>query len=187
MNLLDHWRDFFDELASSGQSVPAEPSKPMPDDWTLFSAMSRYPSVVELRRCVEVLERLGSRHGGQDGAKIPVHHRHLLAYTAYAEWRTVDRPVKRRDARGRWVDDIERVRERVVPPWVSVRIVESAVDMILGLWRRPRQDCEGCYDGKSGWHVEACGVHARLELPPALRLKLREFTDQDGTHLTEAA
>jgi hypothetical protein len=151
VELLDHWRDFFDEQADSG-TAPVEEGRELSMDWSLFSSMGRWPSVVELRRCVEMCARMG-----------PSHYRHLVAATAKVEWRLVDKPVKRRNAHGKLVDDVERVRERVVPRWVSSRMVDRALDFVLGVWDQA----------------------VPLELPPPLVLKLRPLADADGW--TEAA
>lgn len=152
--LLDHWEDFFayDESgAVRGREL--DPDRPMPKNWTLMSSMSRYPSVVELVRVVAQLQRMCRGH-----------YRHLAAYYG-SEWRTVDRPVRRRGANGKLVDDIARARERVVAPWVVWGMVDRALDFLVGTW----------------------DFGVALELPPALNRKLRETTDRDGTHLTEAA
>lgn len=151
--LLDHWKDFFCEPASSGLGlVVADESRPMPEAWTLFSSMGRWESVVELQRCLGLRARLS-----------PNHYRHLVAYTVLAEWRLVDRPVKRRDHRNRLVDDVERVKERVVPRWVLPRMAELAIVGVVFDWDRD----------------------VALELPPGLTRKLRPLADSDGW--TEAA
>ena len=145
--LLDHWHDFV--LPSpSGQSAADEPL-----GFAFTSGMANHPSVRELDRCLGVLRD-----------KMPGHYAHVCAWYA-SEWRTTEKPVKKRNAAGKMVDDIARVRVRVVPKWVVWRMVDRGLDIILALW----------------------GQETVLEEPPALVRKLREFTDQDGTHLTEAA
>lgn len=95
---------------------------------------------------------------------VPNHFKHLRGFYG-SEWRTADVATKIRAANGKLVDGVARKRMRVVPGWVLLRMVDRALDMLCALWDH--------------------GVV--LELPPALNRKLREFTDQDGTHLTEAA
>lgn len=150
--LLDNWRNFFDEPAASGLVVVDDQTRETSADWSLFSTMQRWPSVVEMRRCVELMARMA-----------PGHYRHLMAYTAYVEWRLVDRPVKRMNAHRKLVDDVERVRARIVPSWILLQMVERALDFVLGVWSR----------------------EVPLELPPALVRKLRPLADSDGW--TEAA
>jgi hypothetical protein len=154
VDLLDHWRDFFEEPTPNGNQAVDSDDRQSAEDWSLFSSMAKWPSVMELRRCVEILERAGR---GRSGERTPVHYTHLMAYTAYVEWRLVDRPTKRRDHRGRLVDDVERTRVRIVPSWVSARIVESALDIVLGFWNH----------------------EVALELPPGMTKGLREFMNPD--------
>ena len=146
--LLDHWEDFI------LPSVGVTPSAGEEGTGILFaSGMGSYPSVRELDRCLGVL-----------AAKLPNHFRHLRGFYA-SEWRTTDVASKIRAANGKMVDAVVRQRVRVVPGWVTWRIVDRGLDVVVALW----------------------DPLVVLELPPALRRKLREFTDQDGTHLTEAA
>lgn len=159
--LLDHWHDFF-ELADSGRTTLADPSRPMPADWTILSTMSRHPSVLELGRLLAWLRDHGRAHYGC-----------VLAYFD-APWRTTVRPRKRRDARGRWVVEDARVRERVLPRELGrhpgcrcgcgmPRPVCLAVDVLAGAWSR----------------------EVPLELPWPLLAKLRPLADGEGW--TEAA
>lgn len=151
--LLDHWRDFFDEEADAGDKPPGEDEdEGTSENWTLFSSMGKKQPALELKRCVEFLA----------GIEL-VYYRHLMAYTAYVEWRLVNRACKRRDHRGRMVDDTERVRVRIVPSWISLGYVERGVEQIVEVW----------------------SDDVPLELPRPLTLKLRPLADSDGW--TEAA
>lgn len=143
--LLDSWGEFFFELADNGSVKGDDPDRAMGEDWTLFSSMSRWPAVVELRKCLALCERMG-----------PSHHRHLMGFYN-SEWRTIDRPIKKRNAHGKLVSDIARVRERVVPSWVVPRMVEHALDFLLGVW----------------------DTDVALELPPPLMKTLREYVNPD--------
>lgn len=147
-SLLDHWQDFI--LPSVGVAKGDGEGLGI-----LFgSSMASYPSVVELNRCLAVLE-----------AKLPNHFNHLKGWYA-AEWRTVDAAAKKRDAHGRMVPTVIRQRERVVPGWVTWRLVDRALDMVVALW----------------------GSTVVLELPPALNRKLRETVSESGEPAwTEAA
>lgn len=148
--LLDHWEDF--TLPSVGGNV-----------WgtgegigiVFTSGMGSYPSVVELDRCLGVLR-----------VKVPNHFKHLRGHYS-SEWRTADMVAKIASPSNprKMIETTVRRRVRVVPGWVTWRIVDHALDMLVALWDP--------------------GVV--LELPPALNRKLREFTDGEGTHLTEAA
>lgn len=157
IELLDNWRNFYDEPASiigDGISSTGDVDRPMPETWTLFSTMGRWPAVVELRRCLELRQR-----------QSPGHYKHLVAYSIKAEWRLIDKPIKVRNAHGKWVEKMDRVKERVVPRWISPRMVELAVIGIVFDWDRK----------------------VPLTLPPAMTRRLGEFTDQHGTHVTERA
>jgi hypothetical protein len=156
LQLLDHWRDFFCEPSGSGQASSDDDGRMLAADWSLFSSMARWSSVVEMKRCVDLLEGL-CRHTERS------HHAHLMAYSCKADWRLAEVPVKRRDAKGKWIVELQRQRVRLVPGWVVLRMVDRAVDFILCMWS---QDVP-------------------LELPPALTLKLRPLADADGW--TEAA
>lgn len=175
IELLDHWRDFFDEPAQSTQVLTTDDEKTS-EEWSLFSSMAFWPAVVELARCVEVARD-----------RWPTHTGHLLAFTAYADWRLTDKPTKIRNAHGKlvWADPVPRVRERVTPAWVSERKAMLVIDGIRALvWRWPRGDCGSCRDASAAL---PCPDHTPLTLPPPLRSRLHEFTDQHGTHFTEAA
>lgn len=178
VELLDHWKDFFDEPASSGLVVVDEQTKQTAENWSLFSAMQRWPAVVEMRRCVELMGRMA-----------PGHYRQLMAYTAYVDWRLVDKPVKRLNAHRKLVDDIERVRERIVPSWVVPQMVDRALDFVVGVWRFPQKDCDACQGLWLEGVLVRCKVHAALVLPPGMQLKLREFVNPETgeTGWTEAA
>ena len=152
VELLDHWHDFFDEPSPEGSGGDGDPNKPMPADWTLFSSQARWPSVREMRRLLDLLGVLGKGHQA-----------HLVAYTVNVSWRTTDGIVKVKNAHGKWVLKEQRVRQRVVPRWVSMRIVERSLDFMLGQWDQA----------------------VPLELPPCLTMRLRPLADSDGW--TEAA
>lgn len=95
----------------------------------------------------------------------PNHYRHLVAFTVYAEWRLVNTTVKVLNAQRKLVDKPERIRERIVPRWVLPRMVDLCVVGIVFDWDRS----------------------VKLRLPPALTGRLDEFTDQNGTHITDRA
>jgi hypothetical protein len=149
--LLDHWNDFHFERSDDGGSNGDDPDREMDPEWTLFSRMSKHPSVAELRLCLALCARMGPRH-----------YKHLAGFYR-SEWRNVDRLVKRRDHRGRMVNDTQRVRERVLPSWIERPLVEHAIDFLLGVWN----------------------LDVPLELPKPLQQKLRPLADSDGW--TEAA
>lgn len=163
INLLDHWEDFFDQSYSES-SLTGEEGIGM----SFVSSMSRYPSVVELQRCMGLCRKMARGH-----------YNHL-AGTFGAEWRTVTRPVQRRDALGRTVTEPGRVRERVLPTWLAKEVLERGCTERgcgCGLSRmtcRAVDFVAGCWD-----------VKVALELPPALTRKLRALSDSDGW--TEAA
>lgn len=146
--LMDHWEDFY--LPSpSGVSTGDGESLGV----AFVSGMSRYPSVAELGRCLGLCKRMAPRH-----------YAHLVGFYR-AEWRTVTRLQKRRTQSGKTAEEPTRVRERIVPRWVEEKLVDRALDFLVGVW----------------------DFAVVLELPPALNRKLREMTDHEGTHLTEAA
>lgn len=162
--LLDHWEDFYLPSPSGVSSGDGESL-----GMAFVSGMSRYPSVVELARCLELTRRMAPRH-----------YAHLIGFYR-AEWKTKTLTKRVRDAAGDYVSKPilsrvhqedgtwelvpSRVRERVVPRWVEEKLVDRALDFLVGVW----------------------DFKVVLELPPALNRKLREMTDHEGTHLTEAA
>lgn len=161
IGLLDHWEDFFDQSYSVDQSAGGDEGIGI----TFVSSMSRYPSVVELVRCVELCQQLAKAH-----------YAHLIGHFG-SEWRTVDRPSKRRDAHGRMVDDVARVRERVLPRWLAATPRCTERDCGCGM---SRMTCRAIDFVSGAWNTDVA-----LELPPALTRKLRALSDSDGW--TEAA
>lgn len=170
VDLLDRWRDFFDEPGGEPAALNENAEDQIQQElknFTAFSSMAREPVVVEMKRCVDLLERLGS---GRRGDKVPVHHRHLMAYTARVEWRIV-KGFEMRRVGSQLVPRIDAVtkqavvdpdpkkmrRERIVPPWVDLRIVGFALDVVLGTWDR----------------------RVALELPLGLRKGLREYVNAE--------
>jgi hypothetical protein len=168
--LLDHWDDFF-AIATSGSLVVVEHERPMGDDWTLLSSMSRHVSVVELARCLEAFRGFAPGPYGR-----------LVEYLR-SPWRTVDRPVRRRDARGRLVDDVARVRERVVSGGLArvPRCTERVQGERCSCGGAPRTVCRAVDFVVGGLWDRRVPV----ELPLALTRKLRALSDSDGW--TEAA
>lgn len=152
--LLDHWPDLHSPASSGLTTMTGDGEGGLP----LLSSMASHPSVVELGRCLEQLRQTGPRH-----------YKHLRGHFD-AEWRTVPKRKQKRLSSGRVVwelDPNDRTRERVLPDWLELRLVENGIDFLAGVFK------------------------GDPELPRALhdaRVKpLREFTDGDGTHLTAAA
>lgn len=175
IGLLDHWQDFF-ELADSrtGVTADADPDRPMPENWTILSSMSRHKSVLELGRLLKGLREQG-----------PGHYRAVLGYFE-APWRTTDRPVKQKTlGGGRIVWETRRVRERVVPSFLrqysacTDRMCRENMQPPHGC-ALPRPVCTAVDVLASGWDRSV-----PLELPYALLAKLRPLADSDGW--TEAA
>lgn len=168
--LLDNWEHFWAQ-ASSGLLVPVEPdpSKTLPEDWTLFSSMSKHHSVIECRRVLEVLRD-----------KLPKHYAVVVGYYG-AERKTTWGTRRVKTSSGKWTTAPVRVRARVLPSWLTAstvprcgerecpcgnqmpRMLCRSLDIMLGLW--------------SG----------SMRLPRPLESRLREMVDESGTHLTEAA
>lgn len=158
LELLNHWPDFFDVGSSTGLPASSSGGVGVPS----LSPMARHPSVQELGRLLEWLR--GTARG------------HYVAVRDYfdSEWRTTNRPVRRRTVQGRTVVETARVRERVLSrelqrfPVCSCgcgmpRPVCLGVDVVAGAWDRS----------------------VPLERPYALLAKLRPLADSDGW--TEAA
>jgi hypothetical protein len=135
-SLLDHWEDFV--LPNVGGITKLSDGEGL--GLVFASGMGRYPSVVELDRCLGVLR-----------VKVPQHFKHLRGFYS-SEWRVVEEATKIRSASGKMVDAVVRKRRRVVPGWVTWRLVDHGLDMVVALW-------------DSG---------VVLELPPALNRRLRE-------------
>lgn len=170
-SLLDHFEHYFQLGGSLAGGTGS-------GDGPSLSSMASSPPVVELLRCMELCRRMA-----------PNHYKHLIGHYG-AEWRLVDETVMVPSPMNpqKLIPAPTRKRERVVPSWVAWRLVDRAVDFLLGVWRFPPPSCEAC---SSRDPLVRCGVHVRLELPYALRAaqarRLVEFVDQDGPHLTEAA
>lgn len=122
--LLDHWQDIFDAGITStwatftGTSHQAPSSRgPLP-----LPEMARHSSVKKIERALTVL-----------ADREPVLARHLKAYRCNAEWRTTDRWTDRLLPSGRRDIVEQRVREKIVPRWVSLLKVLEAEDLLLRL------------------------------------------------------
>lgn len=137
---MDHWEDFFEfgvGTAGTGEG----------DGVARVSSMASYPSVVELVRCVELCKRMAENH-----------YKHLIGFYR-SEWRTVTKMERRLAQSGKSSLEPTRGRERVVPGWVNERMVDRALDFLVGVWN----------------------MGVTLELPPALVRKLRPLAaDEEG-------
>ena len=120
--LLDHWPDFHETLHAIDHDHLGGGD---PDAVTGMPAMYRHPSVVELRRVIDLVRKV-----------MPVNTAHMIAFYE-AEWRTVDRAEKRRTKRGRDHLVPVRKRERVVPAWVRRRKVHNTVSVIVEKFEGP--------------------------------------------------
>lgn len=122
--LLDHWQDIFDPGVTStwatftGTSHQAPASKrPSP--------LPRMASDLTVRKIERALTVLADRE--------PVLARHLKAYRCNAEWRcknvwqVVTLPSGKKDIVER------RVRDKIVPRWVSLSSVAEAENRLLSL------------------------------------------------------
>lgn len=123
--LLDHWDDIFSPPVSGyGRSTG--------DDSPHLSPMSKHASVVELARCLAVLQ-----------VEAPVQHAHLKAFHC-AEWR-VSKTAKWKSFKGGWrqianprpdhEEDWDRKRERLKPAWIRDHKVERAQERLEQLFR----------------------------------------------------
>lgn len=107
----------------------------------MLNKMAHHGSVRELDRCLHVLERTDVTS-----------FRHLKAYRCAVEWRCVDRPTRVRRPRGKGYEIVvRRVREPIIPSWVSRSKVDDAEarivsefngevfvpDELWDAWRRP--------------------------------------------------
>lgn len=121
--LLDHWTDIFDGgvvsrgIDGSSKSVPRsrEPGR-LPE-------MASHPSVTELQRCLSSLAE-----------GDPAGYKHLKAYRC-CEWRTVDTIRSVKLVSGKWDIVPDRMRERIVPRWVSPGLVADAEKTLEALFR----------------------------------------------------
>lgn len=120
--VLDRWQDIFDVTVSSSR----------PKDGSRASSSSREPGSLpemaddhSIRKIECALTILADRE--------PVLARHLKAYRCNAEWRTADRWTVRRLPSGKRDIVEQRVREKIVPSWVSLAKVSSAEHLLLKL------------------------------------------------------
>lgn len=116
--LLDHWPDYTETLHAVDRDGPGDS-----DAVTGMPRMYRHPSVVELRRVLELYSRLA-----------PTRYWHLKAFYQ-AEWRNVTRPVKRRTKKGKSETVMVRERARILPREVRLVKVRSGVDFVVGAFR----------------------------------------------------
>lgn len=168
IELLEHWDDFFAIADTSARLTTTEtgdgPGIPV------ISALSRHASVVELARVLDVCKSMA-----------PGTYKHLRA-RFQAETRLVEKPTKRRDALGRMVDAVERVREPIVPRWVYYEMRDPA----WSSGQRERFNIERHNRMvERGIDFLAGAFNGQPELPLALTRKLRPLADADGW--TEAA
>jgi hypothetical protein len=81
----------------------------------MLGKMARHPSVVELARCLDELERVD-----------PPAFRHVKSYRCGTEWRNVTRKQKVKRPRGKGFELVDRrVREPIVPRWIDHALVAS--------------------------------------------------------------
>ncbi len=118
--LLEHWTDFYETMHSHDRIHDSDGAA-----LTLMPPMSRHPSVVELKRCVDLAK-----------VSMPVRHSHMMAFYG-AEWRTVTRQKKIRNPHGKLVMSDVRVRERIKQPWIRGQKVRDAVDFITAAFEGP--------------------------------------------------
>ena len=125
--LLDHWQDIFDPgitstwatfMGTSHQAPASKRPSPLP----------RMASDLCVRRVERALTVLADRE--------PVLARHLKAYRCNSEWRCRDewRLVTLPSGRQDLVNDL-RVREKIIPRWVSpvkVAVAEKRLLILLG-------------------------------------------------------
>jgi hypothetical protein len=137
--LMDHLEDFFEVGVGTAGSGDG-------DGVARISSMASYPSVVELVRCLELCRRMAKGH-----------YDHLVGFYR-SEWRTVTIMERRRNQSGKTSLEPSRQRERVVPRWVNERMVDRALDFLVGVWDHD----------------------VVLELPPALTRKLRPLASEEG-------
>lgn len=104
--LLDHWSEIFDPNVTSG-GVPGDG-----DGVPLLPQMSRHPTVVELAGCL-----------GSLAAEDAPAYRHLKAFRCNAEWRQVKAKIRFRGPSGHFLEGDGWRRERIVPDWISARLV----------------------------------------------------------------
>lgn len=87
----------------------------------MLGRMANHPSVLELDRCLTVLR-------DTDGVAF----RHVKAYRVGVEWRNVTRWVRTRRLRGKGFELVERrVKEPIVPSWVSREAVQRGEDRLV--------------------------------------------------------
>jgi hypothetical protein len=133
--LLDNWDVIWGPFLSGAGRGGGSGLPPM------LSRMAGHPSVVELDRCLTVLEE----------TDLPT-LRHVKAYRCGVEWRCVTKHVRAKRSRGKGFEMVERrVREPIVPAWVDpVRVFHGETflvsefggevfvpDELWDAWRRP--------------------------------------------------
>lgn len=142
VHLLDHWDDIYNPpLTNQGGTGNGGNA--------LLPLMSRHASVVELVRCLALLQ-----------VEAPVQHAHLKAFHC-AEWRTHRwAEVKRRKGGKR--ERVERSeRQRLVPSWVRLEKVRRAEDRLVALFRGPVFIPEELWDALTLSSEEIAGKERR--------------------------
>lgn len=136
-HILDHWQDIYypggsDSLATfTGTSHQAPTSK----EPRALPRMADHRTVRLLERALCTL-----------ATSEPDLTRHLKAFRCNADWRTIDRWYVRRLPSGKPDIVEQRVRERIVPTWVSltkvrlaevllVRLLPDSIEIPPELWR----------------------------------------------------
>lgn len=129
LHLLDHWDDIYDPNTISPNGQPGNGT-----NTPHLSGMARHRSVVELNRCLALLQ-----------VEAPVQHAHLKAFHC-AEWRT-HRWVESKRRKGGKLERVDRSeRQRLVPAWVRLEKVRRAEDRLVVLFRGPVEIPEELWD-----------------------------------------
>lgn len=120
--LLDHWQDIFSPSLTSTWSTFTGGGKQKQESRTPspLPEMAGHSSVRKIERALTML-----------ADREPVLARHLKAYRCNAEWRCTDSWVVRRLPSGKRDIVEERIREKIVPNWVSLRKVERAELLLM--------------------------------------------------------
>lgn len=121
--VLDHWQDIFDVLVSNSRPKDS-PGRSSSTHTPSLPPMAKDRGVRRIECALTIL-----------ADKEPVLARHLKAYRCNAEWRIADKWVVRRLPSGKRDIVEDRVREKVVPDWVSLPKVHRAELLLLKLLR----------------------------------------------------
>lgn len=113
--LLDHWDAIWGPFVGSAMSGGGSGYPPA------LSELARHPGVKELDRCLRGLEA----HDLQA-------FRHLKAYRCSVEWRCTWKTVRVKRPRGKGYEIVQRrVREPLVPSWVSLKRVDEGEKFLV--------------------------------------------------------